>query len=400
MASSRHSHIAAYNIHVKKFISQVVEMNEEIRNNTITEKKQRIRILRNLKGLLSIINSIEYRKILEMQSMIKFDLINSVSYEDDGDNFDDGDNDNGSSGDDGNETVNSSNEEDEDQKKDFNSYIKRKIKLAPSIVIDKKKGNGAVKSEIKQLTIDKWRLDNSSENEKKVIEVHKLENETTVKTNCIYRNSKTANIKRKTANIPLHYFKDVNGYYYGDQCSNYAIHGFEYCRIHKEGAENKTLTRITEPPPSMTIKSVSSIFDSDYECNDNNTDIKIEIDETILSPLSNDEAEEDDNLRTLENDGNDGNDGNDEYEECDFNGRQCLINTKTNDLYDRDTLEYIKTVKSIRYDNISDDDDDNVDDANADDDDRFNEFEAYIYGDVEDIEFQDENEDCVEIDLR
>jgi len=232
---SSDTHTSSYKNYIKKFISQILDMNEDIRMNRITEKSQRIKILKHLKSLLSIVNSIEYRKILELQTMMKFDLINSVSYDDEAD-FDINLNDDGSGDDDSSDDDSDDDSSDDNDKKpiNFNNFIKNEIKTNSTIKLDikeKKKRTNSIdskktltKDNTKQLTIDKWRLNNDDKTDgktdgktvSKIIEVNKLEN-----TNCIYRNLKTAHIKKKlTRKKKSYYFKESDNYFYGKQCNN------------------------------------------------------------------------------------------------------------------------------------------------------------------------------------
>ena len=55
-AFSSDTHTSSYKNHIKKFISQILDMNEDIKMNRITEKSQRIKILKHLKSLLSSIS--------------------------------------------------------------------------------------------------------------------------------------------------------------------------------------------------------------------------------------------------------------------------------------------------------------------------------------------------------
>lgn len=379
-----------YEQYINKFIDNIVSMNVEIKTDSIKFKDQRIKILGFVKNLLSSISIIQYRSAIEQFTQLHLDLINNIEFDkqyqrkldepDEPDEVDEPD------------SSNPSNHGDEhdssfkimcDDVDNINVFV---TSSNPVEIPDKylpirfTRGGNTKAFTFKEDEVEKKKK--KKRNSKKLFDT--LEEYDASKTDKVYdlnnsddfiifRDDELSNNtckcrvklisnkgriykKKVDALTPIYYYRDKDGYYYGEQCSNKAHFDSIYCDFHKNLYVTTGEVDLISMPPKLenddsSIKKIlitkpDDIIISSQVYSPPDSPVYTPPDSPVYSPPDS----------PIHNSPIHNYNYNDDYEKSDYDiklddmdkmikynyeGHHCLLNKVSRELYDADTLEFL-----------------------------------------------------------
>jgi hypothetical protein len=330
------------NASILKFINQIIELNA---NPPPVVEEQRKVILGYIKTFLSSVSMFQYRKALDIITQYQLDSINSIEL----DNELDVPVDDAESGSEPNPDI---------------------VFIKPSPSSKKEQSKKPVKPETKPITdfniksmlikhkehIDKNKIDSYINFDDDDYEI-KVEGDDSSSINqCQIRiassSSKGRVYKKKASeSTPPYFYKDAEGYYYGEQCMNHAIGANVYCSLHEVDYENSLLGLISEPPRSAIIvnkvvsapSNVKSIVITEMPVFDDYDATVSDLEDEYLAyngyEHRNENGNDSDNLAPDSEE-----DPDDNLIEYIYEGQMCLLNKETRELFELETLKCLGTL--------------------------------------------------------
>jgi hypothetical protein len=395
-----------YELYITKFVDNIISMNSDIKSSNITVNEQRIKILNYCKNLLSSISIIQYRTAIDQLTQIHLDSINSIEFDTQFQCKLKPDTDVNDSSDE--EVTTDAAENLFDKMCKDNEHKVTFIKLAAAaqsipdkylplkytqnniktMILKAKEAAGkeagkasSIFGGLSEHTTMKKKNSNKKPFDKYLEEYNGVDNHLVKKGNdlddfIIFKNyvdavdavddvearcrcriklysTKGRIYKKKVdAFTPSYYYKDKDGYYYGEQCTNKVDADSPVCcKLHSNLWLTGEFDLITMPPKHLednggdgNIKKViitpadisinevdeyppsSPLFTPPNSCPDSPHH------SIVLSPISHVDSELDYDIKLEESD---------KVIKYNFEGHSCLLNKTTRELFDEKTFEYM-----------------------------------------------------------
>ena len=322
------------NASISKFINQIIELNA---NPPLVVQEQRKVILGHVKTFLSSISMFQYRKALDIITQYQLDSINSIELDNELDvPVDDAES--GSEPEPEIVFIKPTQSSKTDTKKPAKPDVKPPTDFnIKSMLIKHKEYIGKNK-------IDSY-INFDDEDEVKIVGDDSASiNQCQIR---IATSSSKGRVYKKKASesTPPYFYKDAEGYYYGEQCMNHAIGANVYCSLHEVDYENGLLGLISEPPRSaITVNkvvsapsNVKSIVITEMPEFDDYDATLSDLEDEYLAYNSH-VSDEDDLVPDS------GEDPDDNLISYIYEGQKCLLNKETRQLFELETLKCLGTL--------------------------------------------------------
>lgn len=395
-----------YELYITKFIDNIIAMNTDAKSSNIPVSEQRIKILGHVKTLLSSISIIQYRTAIEQFTQLHLDSINNIEFDKQYQNKLDAAADADAapdSSDDDNESDSESAFQymckDVDNINTFikpsktpvtteipekylpqhsytQSSIKTMILRAKEAAEKTKKEKAELLGESSADTLDTQKKKKKSnkkpfDGDNKVMQQEGdlddfiiFKNEEAEQCKCrikLYSNKGRIYKKKVNAFTPPYYYRDKDGFYYGEQCPNKVDSPDSiYCKSHSKLAliDDGDIDLITMPPKHLeddsNIKKIKINTKTNSEAHSEAHSLSSSIIEEhppssplftpsnsrpdsplhdlILSPISHVDSDVDYDIQIEDNE---------RLINYNFEGRRCLLNKATRELFDEETCEFL-----------------------------------------------------------